>query len=81
MEQLTKHMSDNHMWSRDQHAYRRGLSTVTALLTLQEEWLEMMEQKLQNLLISLNMSSAFDTVHHEVLLRMLRIYGVGEGTL
>ena len=80
MEQLMKHMTDNCLWSRDQHAYHQGLSTATALLTLQEEWLEMMDRKLQNLL-SLDMFSAFDTDCNEILLRKLKIYGVGEDAL
>ena len=66
MEQITEHMSEHHLWIQDHYAYRTGLSTVTTLLTLQEEWLEMMEQKLQSLLISLDMSSMFDKVRHEV---------------
>ena len=56
MEQLANHMKVNYMWSRDQHAYRCGLSTATALLTLQEEWLERMENKFQSLPTSLDMS-------------------------
>ena len=69
-EQLVNHMTINHMWSWDQHAYRCGLSIATALLTLQE-WLKRMENKLQSLLVSLDMSSAFDTICHEVLLSKL----------
>ena len=80
-EQLVNHMTINHMWSQDQHAYQCGLSTATALLTLQEEWLERMENKLQSLLVSLDMSSAFDTICHEVLLSKLQVYGVGEGAI
>ena len=65
-EQIVNHMTIHQMWSRDQNAYNCGLSTATALLTLQEEWLERMENKFQSLLISLDMSSAFDTIHHKV---------------
>ena len=74
-------MTINHMWSWDEHAYQCALSTATALLTLQEEWLERMENKLQSLLVSLDMSSAFDTICHEVLLSKLQVYGVGEGAI
>ena len=74
-------MTVNNLWSHNQHAYQTSLSTATILLTLQEEWLDKMDRNLQNLLISLDMNSAFDTVRYRILLRKLRIYGVGEQAL
>ena len=69
------------LWNPNHHPYQMGLSTATALLTLHEEWLAQMDKGLQNILVSLDMSVAFDTVKHEILLGKLCIYGVGENAI
>ena len=71
MEQLVDHMNMHRLWNRDQHAYRSGFSTVTALLTLHEDWLEQMDHNLQNILVSLDMFAAFNTVKHKILIYKL----------
>ena len=52
-----------------------------ALLTSQEEWLDNMDRNLENILITLDMSAAFDTIRQKMRLKKLRIYGGSESTL
>ena len=43
VKQLDEYMRDNKLWHPNQHAYQQGMSTLTALLTLHEEWLLAMD--------------------------------------
>ena len=54
-----------------QSAYRKGHSTETALLKVTNDILMNMDRQHTTLLVMLDVSAAFDTVDHEILLRML----------
>ena len=54
-----------------QSAYRKGHSTETALLKVTNDILMNMDRQHRTLLVMLDVSAAFDTVDHEILLRML----------
>ena len=71
--QLTQHISENSLLEPMQSAYRSGHSTETALLKVKTDLLHAIDCQEVACLILLDLSSAFDTVDHCMLLRRLEI--------
>ena len=69
---LEKHMSDNGLHEVLQSAYKRFHSTETALLKVQNDILMSIDQQQCVLLVLLDLSAAFDTVDHNILLSRLK---------
>ena len=61
----------NRLYSQLQSAYRDDHSTKTALIKLQNDLLRAMNKDEVVLLLLLDLSAAFDTVSHEILLKRL----------
>ena len=59
-----------------QFGFRRGRSTVDALLNFTEEIYSQLNNKQHTLGISVDYSKAFDTLSHDVLVRKLHEYGI-----
>ncbi len=75
--QLVEHMKSKNLFEKFQSAYSEGRSTETALLRIQNDILMAMECKQITALIMLDLSVAFDTVNHNVLLqRFEKIMGI-----
>ena len=70
--QLPKHMRVNGLFPELQSAYRQHHSTETALLKVKDDLLMTMDKGQVTLLVLPDLSSAFDTVKHEILLDRLR---------
>ena len=70
-DQTHSHMSQYELYPLLQSAYRAGHSTETALLKVQNDILLNMDRKRVTLLVLLDLSAAFDTVDHQVLVRRL----------
>ena len=68
---ITAHMDDHNLWESHQSAYRYGHSTETALLSLKNDIMLAIGDKKGVFLVLLDLSAAFDTVDHEILLRTL----------
>ena len=80
--QLTKHLDDNNLHHQFQSAYRAKHSVETALLRVQNDIAIAMDQKKSTVLLLLDLSAAFDTVDHGILIqRMQRTYGIGDGVV
>ena len=79
--QIVSHMITNNHYDPLQSAYRGHHSTETAILKVHNDILESMDQRKVVFLVLLDLSAAFDTVDHEILLNRLK-YRMGvEGTV
>ncbi len=66
-----EHLTENGLWEFFQSAYRQGHSTETALLKVSNDILGAMDSQNVTLLIMLDLSAAFDTIDHGILLHRL----------
>ena len=80
--QTQEHLVRAELYPTLQSAYRAGHSTETALLKVHSDTLLNMDNQRVTLLVLLDLSSAFDTVDHEVLIRRLEItFGIADTAL
>lgn len=74
---LQSFLNDNNLQDNFQSAYREKHSVETALLRVQNDILTEMDSGKVTGLILLDLSSAFDTVDHVILLERLQSMGIG----
>ena len=70
--QISRHLSANNLLNQFQSAYRPGHSTETALLKIVNDLLLSLDDGNISLLASLDLSAAFDTIDHAILLHRLQ---------
>ena len=76
-DQVHAHLSEHDLYPLLQSAYRRGHSTETALLKIYNDILMAMNRQEVVLLVWLDLSAAFDTGEHSVLLsRLSKSFGI-----
>ena len=73
--QIEEYFEKNELLGKFQFGFRRNKSTITELITLLDTILDAKEKKKEILVLLYDLSSAFDTVSHEILLKKLQIYG------
>jgi len=79
---LVEHCERNRLFPEYQSAYRAGHSTETALVHLYNEMLREVDRGQVGALMLLDMSAAFDTVDHDIMLTVLeRGFGVQDHAL
>ena len=71
--QLTAYLETNNLLSNSQHGFRPKLSTETALLKITDRIYHNMDNKKISLLLLLDLSKAFDSVHHTILLEKCKL--------
>ncbi len=77
--QLLDHLSVNNILSDHQSAYRLNYSTETALLCILEDLLSAADSGDGSALLLLDLSAAFDTIDHAILIERLSLHcGVSE---
>ena len=82
LNQLTKHCDTHNLLPKYQSAYRKFHSCETSLLKLINDTLWAMENKKITAMLIMDLSAAFDTVDHDVLLDVLhRKFGINNTAL
>ena len=71
-QQLTSHMRENNLHEQMQSAYRQNHSTETALLKVHSDILSAVDNGCVVVLVLLDLTAAFDTIDHAILLSRLR---------
>ena len=74
--QLMSYLESNHILSNHQHGFRPRLSTETALMKVTEKLYSNIDDKKISLLMLLDLSKAFDSVSHEILIKKLLKYNI-----
>ena len=69
---LVDHMTENNLMDPMQSAYRKGHSTETALLRLHNDAVSAVDRGCGVCLVLLDLSAAFDTIDHTILLTFLK---------
>ena len=74
---IEQHLSTNKLLAKSQSAYRKHYSTETLVLKLSNDILSALDNKRGVLLVTLDISAAFDTVNHHMLLeRYMSYFGI-----
>ena len=69
--QLTSYLVDNHLYEPLQSAYKKSHSTATRLIKVHNDIVTAIDSCHSVILVLLDLSAAFDTVDHRVLIRRL----------
>jgi len=75
-QRLTAHFERSSVISPNQHGYMAKRSTATALVQLISSINSALDDKQKALLMACDLSKAFDTIQHDVLLEKLQHYGI-----
>ena len=79
---IDEHLAVNNLHEEHLFAYRKLHSTETALVKVQNDILQSLDQNEVAVLVLLDLSAAFDTTDHETLLHRLdHQFGIGDKSL
>jgi hypothetical protein len=78
---MDKYFSENKLYSPNQHGFRKGKSTVTALFDICESIYLSLEKREKLNMILYDFSNAFGCLVPEILIQKLRCYGFDEKSL
>ena len=79
--QLETYFSKNNLLFTSQHGFRRNHSTETATLEFIDKIFKHLDENRTPISIFLDLSKAFDTLDHDILLQKLAFYGVQNSAL
>ena len=74
--QVRQHLEENDLFDVFQSAYRPAHSCETALVRIQDDILESLDNRKSTILVLLDLRAAFDTVDHQILLDRLHTCGI-----
>ena len=73
--QITRHLVSNHLILHQHHGSIQGRSTMTAVVSMLDEWAESMERGEDNTILILDQSAAYDVICHIKLIEKMKILG------
>ena len=79
--QLVRYLEGNNILSTNQHAYRNRHSTVTCLAEVVDLLYKLWDDQKYAAIISLDLSKAFDSISHQLLLNKLANQGLSENAI
>ena len=79
--QLNEFLDKNNLISISQHGFRPKLSTETALLKLSDKIYDNIDNRKVSILLLLDLSKAFDSVNHAILLEKCKIMNIDQSWL
>ena len=79
--QLVTFLDKNKKLSQFQRGNRKHLSTETAFLSVTDDLLKAIDETKISILVLMDMSKAFDSINHDILLFTLRSLGVSPSAL
>ena len=79
--QLAKHFTENLIINPCQHAYQISHSTTTCLAEILNTIYSLLDQKQYVALAKLDLSKAFDTINHQLLIKKLSKMGLNENSI
>ena len=74
--QLSLYLSENKLLFKSQHGFRQNHSTETATLELVDKVMKHLDNNETPISIFIDLSKAFDTLNHDILLHKLSFYGI-----
>ena len=80
-QQVVEYMEVNMLFHPSHHGFRHGHSTATALIEMQDIWMEAFDRNEITATVMLDLSAAFDVVNKNILLGKLEAYGFKENVL
>ena len=79
--QLYSYFDENGLFYRSQYGFRKGHSTQFACVEFVDKMLQELDKKKIPITIFIDLSKAFDTLNHDIMLHKLSHYGVCGNTL
>lgn len=73
--QIQQHLDDQGILPKTQSGFRRGYSCTTSLLNITDDILRAADDNRLSIMVLLDFSKAFDTIHHQLLINILKYVG------